>query len=128
MISDRGASALPMMMVAGVVVAVGVASTSVGLLLAGREQVSIASEAAALAAAVATYPPAGGGDPISAAREIAAANGATLVSCSCSVDPTLRPRTVEVETSSLVDVPLFGRLEVGRKARAEFDPGLWLGG
>lgn len=116
-----------MMTVVAAVVVVGVGSTSVGMILSERERASIASEAAALAAAVATYPPAGGGDPVSAARDIATVNGARLVSCQCPVDASLRPRVVEVATEVTVRVPLFGTLSVGRSARAEFDPGLWLG-
>lgn len=116
-----------MMLVVAVVVAVGVGTTSVGLLMAGGETASTAAEAAALAAAVATYPPAGGGEPVSAAREMAEANRATLVSCRCPIDPSLDPRVVEVETTVMLDVPVFGPLTVTRRARAEFDPGLWLG-
>lgn len=116
-----------MMLVVAVIVSIGVGSTSVGLILAERERASIASEAAALAAAVATYPPAGGGDPLSAARKMAAANGASLISCRCPVDSSLAVRIVEVATEVTVRVPLFGTLAVGRIARAEFDPRLWLG-
>lgn len=116
-----------MMFVVAAVASVAVASTSVGLLLAERERVSTAAEAAALAAAVATFPPAGRGNPIAAAGEIAAANGAELISCSCPVDSTFAPRTVEVTTEVTVEVPIFGLLTVGQKARAEFDPQLWLG-
>ncbi|MFZ0625782.1 MAG: hypothetical protein WAN34_04735, partial [Acidimicrobiia bacterium] len=81
----------------------------------------------ALAAAVATYPPAGGGDPRQAAAEYAAANGAHLITCSCDVDDSLAGRTVAVTVGVEADIPLFGEVLVGRTARAEFDPVDWLG-
>lgn len=110
-----------------VIATVGVAATSVGSLLATREQAHTAAEAAALAAAVATYPPAGPGSPVVLAAEYAARNGSRLVSCRCQVDHSIRPRTVTVVTAREVDVPIFGLVSVQASARSEFDPGLWLG-
>jgi hypothetical protein len=110
-----------------VIATVGVAATSVGSLFAAREQAYTAAEAAALAAAVATYPPAGPGLPVALAAEYAARNGSRLVSCRCQVDLSIRPRTVMVRTAREVEVPIFGRVTVQASARSEFDPGLWLG-
>jgi hypothetical protein len=111
-----------------VIAVVGVAATSVGLLLSAREQAHTAAEAAALASAVATYPPAGPGSPIALAVEYARRNGTRLVSCRCPVDGSGRPRTVTVTTALDVYVPVFGQVTVRASARSEFDPGLWLGG
>ncbi|MEX1125912.1 MAG: Rv3654c family TadE-like protein [Acidimicrobiia bacterium] len=110
-----------------VIAMVGVAATSVGALLAAREEAYTAADAAALAAAVATYPPAGPGSPVALAAEYAARNGSRLISCRCQVDLSMRPRTVTVTTGREVDVPIFGPVMVRASARSEFDPGLWLG-
>lgn len=106
---------------------IGVAATSVGALITAREEAYTAAEAGALAAAVATYPPAGPGSPVALAAEYAARNGSRLVSCRCQVDLSMRPRTVTVTAVREVDVPIFGRIRVRAAARSEFDPGLWLG-
>lgn len=116
-----------MVSLVAVVAVVGIGVTSVGSLLAAREQAFAAAEAAALAAAVATYPPAASGSPVGLAREYATANGASLVTCRCPVDGTMRVRTVTVFTTVTAEVPLFGELAVKGGARAEFDPGAWMG-
>jgi hypothetical protein len=111
-----------------VIAVVGVAAASVGSLLAAREQAYTAAEAAALASAVATYPPAGTGSPMEVAAEYARRNGARLAACRCPIDLSIRPRTVTVTTALVVEVPIFGLVTVRASARSEFDPGLWLGG
>ena len=78
---DRGSAAVLMVAMAGVVAVVGMGSASVGLLLSGREVAATAAEAASLAAAVATYPPASSGAPVSVAIEMEEQNGARLESC-----------------------------------------------
>lgn len=110
-----------------VIAMVGVAATSVGSLLTAREQAYTAAEAAALAAAVATYPPAGSGWAVAVAVEYAARNGSRLVNCRCQVDLSIRPRTVTVTTAREVEVPVFGLVTVHARASSEFDPVLWLG-
>lgn len=118
------------MLFAGFVAAiavVSVATTGLGLAYAARAQAQTASDAAALAAAVATYPPASTGSPVAVARRVAVSNGAELISCECGVDRAIRPRTVIVGTRVTVDVPVFGPLEVHARSRAEFDPRRWLG-
>lgn len=110
-----------------VIAVIGVAATSVGSLLVAREEAYTAAESAALAAAVATYPPAGPGSPVALAAQYAARNRSQLISCQCRVDLSLRPRTVTVTTLRKVEVPIFGVVEVRASARSEFDPGLWLG-
>ncbi len=128
MIGDRGGASILVVGWVLVVATIGVATASVGALVSAREQAYTAAEAAALAAAVATYPPAGSGAPSTKAAEYAGRNGSRIVSCRCPVDSTLVARTVVVTTALEVDIPLFGEVTVGAAARAEFDPALWLGG
>ncbi|MGH8914583.1 MAG: hypothetical protein ACRDZM_08735 [Acidimicrobiia bacterium] len=116
-----------MIAMCALVATIGMAAAALGVLFDAREKAAGAAEAAALAAAVATYPPAGTGSPRSLAGEYASRNGATLVSCGCPVDGTLRSRVVVVTVSMTADVPLFGMVLVGKSARAEFDPRAWLG-
>lgn len=124
---ERG-SVTPVVLAAVALVAlVGVGTTSVGSLLAAREQANSAAEAAALAAAVATYPPAGASDPWREAAEFAARNSAVLYACQCKVDGGLGDRTVTVTAFVAHSVPLFGELRVFAMARAEFSPRDWLG-
>ncbi len=110
-----------------IVVLLGVAVTALGMLYAARAQATTAADAAALAAAVATYPPASGADPGAAAANAARANGARVLACACPRNGSLAARTVEVMTAVVVDVPVFGTLTVRSVSRAEFDPMRWLG-
>ena len=125
--SDRGGLTIFVIGWVAVIAVIGVAATSVGSLLAAREQAYTAADAAALAAAVATYPPAGPGSPVALAAEYAARNESRLVSCRCHIDLSIRRRTVTVTTVRDVQVPIFGLVTVRASARSEFDPGLWLG-
>jgi len=126
MTGDRGSLTPLVAMVAALVATLAVVTTSLAGAYSVRVQAVTAADAAALAAAVATYPSAGGGDPVSAARRIAAANGALLVACRCRVDPSPRPRVVTVVTEVAVNLPIFGRLRIRAGSRAEFDPLRWL--
>ncbi|HEY5889505.1 MAG TPA: pilus assembly protein TadG-related protein [Acidimicrobiia bacterium] len=96
-------------------------------LYAARNHASTAADAAALAAAVATYPPAGAESPLVEARRYARLNAATLQTCRCPVDSTLKVRVVTVIVELKTRVPCFGVLPVRAGARAEFDPQAWLG-
>ena len=126
--SDRGGLTILVVGWVAVIVMIGVAATSVGMLLAAREVANTAAESAALAAAVATYPPASPGSPLALAVEFAARNGSRLIMCRCQVDLSMQPRTVTVTAVRDLDVPIFGRVTVRASARSEFDPGRWLGG
>ena len=106
---------------------VAMAVASLGVLYAARVQAANAADAAALAAAPATYPALRVGSPTSRARVAAEANGAVVAKCECAVDPSIRARSVTVWASFVVTVPIFGTHEVTVAARAEFDPRLWLG-
>lgn len=127
MSSDRGAATIVMVAIVGLVAVVGVGTAGVGVLFAAREQANTAAEAAALAAAVATYPPAASEQPGLLARSMAWTNGASLVSCHCRVNTSLDRRRVTVITVVETDVPVLGMVPVQGTARAEFDPRAWLG-
>lgn len=121
-----GASVIAMALAA----MVGFGMIAVGALAAlygARVHASTAADAAALAAAVATYPPAGAGDPLSEARRYALVNGAVLTECDCRADTSLAVRSVTVIVEMKVPVPIFGVVPIRAGASAEFDPVLWLG-
>ena len=127
MTGEGGGATILVIALCAFVATVGVGTASIGALFDAREQAATAAEAAALAAAVATYPPTGAGSPQKLAAEYAALNGARMVSCWCDVDSTLQARVVAITVSLTADVPLFGEVLVGKTARAEFDPRSWLG-
>lgn len=125
--TDRGSATIVMTAVAAILAVCLVATGSLGVIYAARSQAALAADAAALAAAVATYPTMARGSPVAEASRAAADNGATLTACACLVDPGLRPRTVTVRAVVTLRVPVFGRLAVAASSRAEFDPKAWLG-
>lgn len=124
---DTGGSAILMMALSALVALVGLAAASIGVLLAERERAIAGAEAAALAAAVATYPAAAGAAPLDVAHEMVASNGLTLVTCRCPVDVGLDARVVTVTASTEVVLPILGPVVVTGAANAEFDPRAWLG-
>ncbi len=118
------------MVIMALAVLVGVAMIALGALASlygARVHASTAADAAALAAAVGTYPAAGAGDPVSEAKRYARMNGATLTECHCPIDRTLSVRQVRVIVEMKVPVPVFGVIPIWAGANAEFDPALWLG-
>lgn len=124
---ERGGASLLVLMIAALVGMAMIAVGSLATLYGARLHAGTAADAAALAAAVGTYPPAGAGAPVAEARRYALANGAVLVYCGCATDATLLPRTVTVLVELKVPVPIFGVIPIRAGARAEFDPMLWLG-
>ncbi|HET9203694.1 MAG TPA: pilus assembly protein TadG-related protein [Acidimicrobiia bacterium] len=124
---DRGAGTVLMLGLCGLIATLGVGTAALGVLYDAREKAATAAEAAALAAAVATYPSASDGAPDRLAAELARRNGARLISCWCDVDTSLRARVVTVTVALTANVPLFGEVAVGKTARAEFEPRAWLG-
>lgn len=98
---------------------IGVVALGAGRLLAASAQVQTAADAAALAAAPATFL---GPDAVKVAALLAAENGARLVACDCGIDRTPVVRVVRVEVAAFVDAGLLGVHEVRASARAEFDP------
>lgn len=125
--SDDGSMAVGMSAITAIVAVLAVAVTAVATLYAARAQATNAADAAALAAAVATYPAASSAEPVAAAREAAAANGAVALGCRCPVNAGLGVRTVEVVAGIETNVPIFGAVTVRAVSRAEFDPLRWLG-
>jgi hypothetical protein len=93
-----------------------------GYITAGL-QAATAADAAALAAAPLTFRSFGPeATPYAAATRYAAANGADLMSCLCSVDRSWRSRIVEVVVARPVDLVLLGRRVIRAVGRAEFAP------
>lgn len=84
---------------------------------------STAADAAALAAAPLTFAEFGpSSSPAAEAERYARLNGATLVTCRCTEDPSWSTRSVEVIVAVPVDLALFGRRQLRAVGRAEFSP------
>jgi secretion/DNA translocation related TadE-like protein len=127
-VADRGSATLVVALLVAMVMVALVGLGSLTVLYGVRAEANNAADAAALAAAVATYPPAGAGDPRSEAARYAGANGAVVVSCDCPIDFGLETRSATVIVEKKVTVPFFGALGVRAGATGEFDPVAWLGG
>jgi hypothetical protein len=112
-----------MLAVIGVALLASVLIVDIGGYLVARLHAAAAADAAALAAAPATFPPASGNErPIEAARRFAAANDVRLVACRCAVDASWATRRVEVVVVRAVDLVVLGRHEVQAIGAAEFSP------
>ncbi|HEY7704310.1 MAG TPA: pilus assembly protein TadG-related protein [Acidimicrobiia bacterium] len=121
--TERGAVSILVISVLAALIVLGLAVTGAGLVIDARAHAVNAADAAALAAAVASFPPLGSGAaPNSAARAMAVANGARLVECRCPVVPDWVPRSVTVRVGVEVSLPLVGRRTVFATSEAEFDP------
>jgi hypothetical protein len=125
---EHGSATVLVATIVGLVLTAVIGLGSLTILYGARTEAGTAADAAALAAAVATYPPAGAGTPGAEAARYATANGAVVVSCTCTVDPSFAIRTVTVIVEKQVSVPFFGTLGVKAGATGEFDPLAWLGG
>jgi Flp pilus assembly protein TadG len=125
--SEEGSMAVAMSAAVALIIVTSVAVAGLGALYSARAQAQNAADAAALAAAVATYPPAASSSPREAARLAAGANQARVMSCACPVDGNLEARVAEVVVGVEADVPIFGQWLVRAGSRAEFDPSRWLG-
>lgn len=80
-----------------------------------RHRAESAADLAALAAATRIGT---SGPPCAAAADLAARNGARLVSCRLRVDPDGRAGTVVVRVSAAATLPVVGAREVTASARA----------
>lgn len=125
---DRGSATVVVALIMAILLVAVVGLGSLTVLYGVRAEAHNAADAAALAAAVGTYPPAGAGDPFAEAARYAAANGALVVSCECAIDSSLGVRSATVIVEKEVTVPFFGTLGVRAGATGEFDPVAWLGG
>ncbi len=117
--NERGAVSVVAVSVVSLIIFTGVVGLSVGRVIIGAHQVQLAADAAALAAARATFTDR---DPAAAARTLARANGADLETCFCPADTTNAVRVAKVMVSMSVDAGLIGVRRVRAAAAAEFDP------
>jgi len=111
---ERGSVSILMVAGALLMSLFALAAADLGSMLVARGRAQQAADAAALAAVVEQAPVLHqGSDPEAAARDVAEANGARLLSCSCDVGTA--DATVEVDVS-----PRFRFLSgwYGRRARA----------
>lgn len=110
--------------IASVAVVMALLIADVTAILIARGQAQTAADAAALAAAPATFLRYEADAPAQLAGELAEANGAELVSCLCPGDASWNRRRVEV----VVEVAMSGGLlrvgEIRATAAATFDPTL----
>ncbi len=123
-VTDRGSATVLVVAVLLPVAVLGIVLViGVGRLATARAALQAAADAAALAAAPATFHPFDGPpDPEAAAARMAEANGATLGSCSCRIDRTWGPRVVVVEVERRIRVLGPFSATVTARAAAEFTP------
>lgn len=127
--SERGGAGVLLIAVAGVVLLLAAVLGAVGSYLLARVEAVAAADAAALAAAPVTFLPFGAaGTAADEAARFASANGARLLSCRCSPDPSWEPRTVTVQVSREASLWPAGSVTVTATGRAEFLPALLLTG
>jgi len=120
---ERGSGTVLAMATMAVVIVASLALVAATQIVIGRARAVTAADAAALAAAVHTFPPAGAGiTPIQAATAMARSNGALLTLCRCRTDASLGMRTVEVKVETRVEVVLIGPVMVAAASRAEYVP------
>ncbi len=114
------------MLAMGVLVLVLILAMAVGAVGAGfvgYVQAAGAADAAALAAAPVTFSQFGArGSPAQEAARFAAANGTTLIWCTCPVNRSWATRTVTTVVSRPIAIPGIGRVEVRATSRATFEP------
>ena len=118
--SDRGAVAVVASAIAALALVLGAMLVDVTVLVAHRLRVAAAADAAALAAAPATFD--GRETAWSAASSVAAANDVRLVTCRCDANRSLAPRRVEVVVADAVDLVFFGRHQVTAASAALYSP------
>lgn len=119
MIGERGSATV---LILAVLAALLVAAMTVGVLAQGQVaavRAQTAADAAALAAAPATFR---GDDPARLAREYANANGAELVDCACLADPSWQTRRATVTVRVPLSVWVLQSVHITRSATAEFRP------
>ena len=121
--NDRGSIAMLVPALVTLVVVLLAFSVATGTVLGARAHAQAAADAAALAAAPVTFLPFGAtGTPTEEARRFAEFHGGRLIHCDCTVNPTFEARTVTVEVSIEVAIPLIGVVQIPASARAQFAP------
>ena len=123
MSSDRGSASIWVLATGLVVLAFGYAVTLRGLAVLTRHRADAAADLAALAAADRIGV---GGDPCSAARNIAGDNHAVLTGCTPDVASDGRSGTVRVTVRVRAEFPVVGDVETTSTARAGRLPGSYL--
>ncbi|CAN5121899.1 hypothetical protein BH18ACT5_BH18ACT5_11240 [soil metagenome] len=119
---ERGSATILALALIFAIVGVGLAAVAATQIVTARTRAVLAADAAALAAAPMTFPPLADRSPLAAATELAAANGAVVVGCSCVTVEDFVARSVEVEVMLPTRVVLVGDIEVMAVSRAEFVP------
>jgi secretion/DNA translocation related TadE-like protein len=120
---DDGSGSVLAVATMAVVIVAALALVAATQIVSGRARAVTAADAAALAAAVYTFPPAGGNvSPARAAAMMAQANAARVSACRCSLDSSLQARTVEVAVETRVRVVLLGEVSLVAISRAEYVP------
>lgn len=122
-IGERGSATILALALVCVVMAIGLALLAAVQLVTARVRAVNAADAAALAAAPATFPPLSMGEtPSGIAAEMAAANGARLLRCLCPMVRSFDPRNVAVEVAVATRIAIVGEVEVRAASRAEYVP------
>lgn len=122
-LSDESGSLLVGLGLVGLAALLALGVGLVGGGIAAYAQASNAADAAALAAAPVTFSPFGAVDgPSAEADRFARMNGATLLRCSCPVDASWNPRTVEVVVARVIAFPVIGSVSIRATSRATFEP------
>jgi secretion/DNA translocation related TadE-like protein len=122
-VNDRGSVTVLALGLIGVIAVLGLMLATTGQYLAARSQAQTAADAAALAAAPLTFRPFGSANgPAAEAARLAAANGAQLVGCDCSIDRSFAVRVVQVEVTRRVSLLILGTRNIRTVAAAEFTP------
>ncbi|MDE0122531.1 MAG: pilus assembly protein TadG-related protein [bacterium] len=117
---ENGAVAVLGVALVGVLLMIGVAVLDISAVVSARTRSQTAADAAALAAAPATFTLAS--SPQQAATRMAEANGARLIWCKCRIDRRPKVRTVTVETAVVARLWLWEEVTVFAQSRAEFTP------
>lgn len=118
MSNDEGSASVLLAGTVFVILVLGIVVGGAGQVVAARFQASTAADAAALAAAPATFL----GDPYREAARLAKANGARLLWCRCPLNRTWVPRTVETLVEIDVDVLGLGARTIRARGSAEYLP------
>ncbi len=115
---ERGSASLAAVAVSMVVFVLGALVVDVARVVDTRLRAQTAADAAALAAAAATFE----SNPVTAADRYSRLNGARLVACRCRVDRSLGSRVVRVVVVIPIDPWLLPFDRVEASATAEYDP------
>lgn len=120
---ERGSATILALALIFVVIVTGLALLAAAQLVTARARAVTAADAAALAAAPATFPAlSNGAGPDQLAAELAQANGARLLRCLCPIVESFDPRDVEVEVALAAQIAIVGGVEVRAVSRAHYVP------